>query len=240
MSQKIQKTSAVNLVYEKMIDAIQNSVWQIGYKIPSENELAQTYGVNRLTVRLALQKLSTMGLVETRVGEGSFVKKFQFSHYIKQAADFYMNDDMLTSVYDFRRLLEVECARLAILLSTKEEQEELYRLLQVWCTLLQQRKPYNRGESFIENLMEADLNFHSQVCVMSHNILYARTFVMARAAIKEHIRMLFNKRKVFISKKSAPFEYHKDTHVIIYESIIAKDFETCKAAYIEMLDSKII
>jgi hypothetical protein len=75
---------------------------------------------------------------------------------------------------------------------------------------------------------------------MSHNILYARTFVMARAAIKEHIRMLFNKRKVFISQKESPFEYYQDTHVIIYESIMAKDFETCKKAYIEMLDSKII
>ncbi|MDR0624248.1 MAG: GntR family transcriptional regulator [Treponema sp.] len=223
-----------------MVDNIRSGLWQIGYKIPSENELAQTYGVNRLTVRLALQKLSTMGLIETKVGEGSFVKKFRFSHYIDQAADFYINDEMLASVHDFRGLLEIECARLAIIHSTKEEKEELYRLLQIWWTFLQQRKPYNQGEKFVDDLMEADLNFHSQICVMSHNILYARTFVMARAAIKEHIRMLFKKRRVPLSKKKDSFEYHQDTHVIIYESIIAKDFELCKKAYIEMLDSKII
>lgn len=47
---------------------------EAGGKIPSENELAQQFGVSRVTVRNALQKLSALELLETRFGEGSFVR----------------------------------------------------------------------------------------------------------------------------------------------------------------------
>ncbi|MBO3752143.1 winged helix-turn-helix transcriptional regulator [Streptosporangiaceae bacterium NEAU-GS5] len=41
--------------------------------LPSDRRLAGHYGVNRLTVRAALARLRTWGLVETRPGKGSFV-----------------------------------------------------------------------------------------------------------------------------------------------------------------------
>ena len=49
---------------------------QAGERLPSENELAEMFNVSRITIRQALQKLSVLGLVETRFGEGSFVKTF--------------------------------------------------------------------------------------------------------------------------------------------------------------------
>lgn len=43
---------------------------------PSESDLADLFGVNRLTVRLALQKLNTLGILDTRVGDGTYVCAF--------------------------------------------------------------------------------------------------------------------------------------------------------------------
>ena len=39
---------------------IADGVWKTGDKIPSEGELAEIFGVNRLSVRMALQKLSAL------------------------------------------------------------------------------------------------------------------------------------------------------------------------------------
>ncbi len=44
-----------------------------GEKIPSENELCDTFGLSRQTVRHAISKLVEDGLVETRQGSGTFV-----------------------------------------------------------------------------------------------------------------------------------------------------------------------
>lgn len=44
-----------------------------GTQLPSEAELADSYGVNRLTVRQALAELSLAGLIKTVHGRGSFI-----------------------------------------------------------------------------------------------------------------------------------------------------------------------
>ena len=73
---KIRRLSVVDQVSDSIKQSLLDQVWKEGDKLPSEGELAEYYGVNRLSVRMALQKLSTLGLIETRVGEGSFVAHF--------------------------------------------------------------------------------------------------------------------------------------------------------------------
>ena len=71
---KIKKQSAADLVCEKMKELILRKEWNTGEKIPSEMELAESFGVNRLTVRIALQRLHTLGLLDIRVGDGTYVR----------------------------------------------------------------------------------------------------------------------------------------------------------------------
>ena len=68
---KITKKSAADLVCEKMKELIINKTWTAGEKIPTEMELSHNFGVNRLTVRIALQRLNTLGLLDIRVGDGT-------------------------------------------------------------------------------------------------------------------------------------------------------------------------
>ena len=113
-SLKIEKISAPDMVCEKIKEQIQSGVWRIYEKIPSENEMAGIFGVNRLTVRLALQKLNTLGIVETRVGDGTYVRSFDFDTLLQEISEFYISSEMLNDVSEFRMLLEIECARLAV------------------------------------------------------------------------------------------------------------------------------
>ena len=80
---RIKKVSASEQVCEAIQEQISGGVWRVGDKLPSESELAQKFGVNRLTVRMALQKLNALGIVETRTGSGTFVIEFDFEGYLK-------------------------------------------------------------------------------------------------------------------------------------------------------------
>lgn len=52
---------------------IENGEYIPGTSIPSENELAQTYGLNRLTVRSAIRALVNEGILKPIQGKGVFV-----------------------------------------------------------------------------------------------------------------------------------------------------------------------
>lgn len=56
-------------------EEIENAVWSPGQAIPSERELSTVYGLSRMTVRKALDRLVTDGLLYRVDGKGTFVSQ---------------------------------------------------------------------------------------------------------------------------------------------------------------------
>ena len=52
---------------------IEASKWRVGDRIPSERDLAVTFKVSRMTLRQAIQTLVDEGILERRVGSGTYV-----------------------------------------------------------------------------------------------------------------------------------------------------------------------
>lgn len=61
-------------VFETLKREIQSGRWKIGDRLPSEADLVQRFGHSRITVGRALRDLQSDGLVERRVGSGTFVR----------------------------------------------------------------------------------------------------------------------------------------------------------------------
>ena len=63
---------------DKIVNEIQNKIeskaLKVGELIPSEDEIGKKYGVSRVTVRLALNKLEAKNLIIKKQGLGTFVK----------------------------------------------------------------------------------------------------------------------------------------------------------------------
>jgi GntR family transcriptional regulator len=55
--------------------AIASGAWGLGSRIPSEDALCTRYGVSRMTVRHAVDRLANAGLLVRRQGVGTFVAK---------------------------------------------------------------------------------------------------------------------------------------------------------------------
>ncbi|MFD2729532.1 GntR family transcriptional regulator [Enterococcus camelliae] len=60
-------------IHDEMKRKIEENIWKIGDRIPSERELSIQFGVSRMTLRQAIQNLSDEGILERKVGSGTYV-----------------------------------------------------------------------------------------------------------------------------------------------------------------------
>jgi GntR family transcriptional regulator, arabinose operon transcriptional repressor len=68
-------------IYESIKEAISTGGYQTGQRLPSEAELGKTFATSRLTVNRALRELQLGGLIERRVGSGSYVSASKSTGY---------------------------------------------------------------------------------------------------------------------------------------------------------------
>ena len=69
------RTQLYYQLYDILHQDITNGVYQPGDMLPTENNLIDTFGVSRVTVRKAMDLLMNDGLIEKRRGQGTFVQK---------------------------------------------------------------------------------------------------------------------------------------------------------------------
>lgn len=60
-------------IHNQIRQAIEQGKWQVGDRIPAERILAEQFGVSRMTLRQAIQTLVDEGILDRRVGAGTFV-----------------------------------------------------------------------------------------------------------------------------------------------------------------------
>ncbi len=70
---------------DALIHHIQSRDLKPGDSIPSEAELTRHYGISRMTVRLAMQRLATEGLIRKVQGKGTFVAAPKISAALRGA-----------------------------------------------------------------------------------------------------------------------------------------------------------
>ena len=66
-------------VYLKIHDQIKTEIeegkWQVGDRLPSERELSEKFNVSRMTLRQAIQTLADEGILERKIGSGTYVAR---------------------------------------------------------------------------------------------------------------------------------------------------------------------
>ncbi|MCP3762486.1 GntR family transcriptional regulator [Domibacillus sp. A3M-37] len=95
-------------------EMIKTDRFQSGDKIPSERELSDRLSIGRSSVREALRALELLGLIETRRGEGTFLRDFKDHQLVPLIGTFIFDGDQnKEDVRDVKAILELGC--LAIL-----------------------------------------------------------------------------------------------------------------------------
>jgi GntR family transcriptional regulator, transcriptional repressor for pyruvate dehydrogenase complex len=99
-------------VVKQLREMISEDGLKPGDKIPSERELSERLKVGRSSVREALRALELLGLIETRRGEGTFIKDFHENQLVKLVSTFILQDDKSKQdVIDTMHLIEMDGLR---------------------------------------------------------------------------------------------------------------------------------
>ncbi len=165
---RIKTESLRSQVYVQLKSQLMEGVWKVGEKMPSENELCTSFGVSRVTVRAAIQQLEILGLVETRHGEGNFVRDFSTISAMDAfhpLIQINKNQDIIT-VLEYRKIIEKGAIGLAVPKITKKDidfLEETYRTM-VACT------------SEPEKHAHADHLFHYRIAQIAQNPIIMRVY----------------------------------------------------------------
>lgn len=182
----IKRVNVGEQVYQQLKELLINGEWAPGDRIPSENELADKFGVSRITVRQALQKLNALGLLETRLGEGSFVKVLDVGDSMNALIPtMYLGQDTALQVFEFREIIETECAKLAAKRATQEDIEDLKDILErmVKCKEALDLKGFGR----------ADLDFHFKVAQITKNLMIIKTNQILRDVLETSMEDVIDK-----------------------------------------------
>lgn len=187
---KIKKVSAADMVCSKMKDLVVKGEWAVGDKIPSESDLAESFGVNRLTVRIALQRLNALGILETRVGDGSYVRSFDFSNHIAEISDFFVNQKILHDTQEYRWIIQSAAVKLAVQRQTPEVLEKLRQCCQDFeeeVARYYSLKGSEQKRTSLEKTVDVGLQFHALLCELSDNELICLAFSICKAPIRKHM-----------------------------------------------------
>ena len=237
----IRNSSLSEQLFEILKEVLESGKYKEGDKLPSEAELAQKYAVSRLTVRAAIARLNALSYVETRVGEGTFVKPFNRDEFLQKVSSTLVKPEMLDDINDFRRLIDVECVRLAIL---NAADEELYRLKQAcddFNNYLNQIRDIN--EESKQELVERDYRFHLTICELSRNSLYPIVYMTFQEMIKQYIGTNIISRwryNTIGNSNNDVISLFSKGHIDLYNAIVSRDRAAAKRVMLSHLDYNVM
>ncbi len=203
-----QKESVADSTYHVLYQKIVTGEWSVGDKIPNEFELCDTFGVSRVSIRSAIQKMAALGMLDIRRGDGTYVKAFSLQDYLKQAVPFIIQSEDYSEIIQFREALESAAVKLIIKRYDTAEIAELEPLFRI------SNEAFSRHD--ISDYVEKDLQFHRHLCAISHNRIFLIMWDTFVQPLSETIRA--NATAIFESNSSVD-----DHHLFMIRAIQQKD-----------------
>jgi DNA-binding FadR family transcriptional regulator len=166
----------VGQVIDQLRAQVATGAWPVGTRIPTEPELASSLGVGRNTVREAIRALVHAGVLESRQGSGTYVRaETELSGVVRRR----VADATTRDVFEVRRALEVEAARLAAARRTEADIAALRAALDV-C-----EKTWRSGD--VAAFARADQEFHRLAIAASHNAVLVDLYAELGDAVQEGV-----------------------------------------------------
>jgi GntR family transcriptional repressor for pyruvate dehydrogenase complex len=210
-----------DVIYDQIIAQICNGVFPIGTRLPSEQQFARMFEVSRPTVRQAIKRLQADGMIESRQGSGHVVRRVPPSA-LPSAADNVSIANLL-QVYEARRALEGEIARLAALRASAEHLDRLR------IAMVEMRESHARGAL----RPDPDMAFHQAVADACGNLYLRELFRHLVGGIQSGIAIALSITRLGSAERS---QRVLDEHERIFEAICDRDGESASIAMRYHLD----
>jgi GntR family transcriptional repressor for pyruvate dehydrogenase complex len=158
------RTTLTADICRQMVNNLIRGTWAEGEKIPAERDLCHQLGVGRASLREALKALEIMGMIETRLGDGTYVcKRSDFFSRPLLWAIASGSEANVRELVEARTLIEVELAGLAAGRAKAGHLKLLSELLEHMV----------KSKASPRDFVQADVDFHLTIArAASNNILF--------------------------------------------------------------------
>jgi len=196
-----------------------DGTYPAGRPLPGERDLAKRFGVSRGSVRDAFRMLETIGLIETRHGQGTFPRELDVDRLVVPLASVLTHrHDLQDELLDVRRMFEPAVARVAALRATPDDLADLDRIVEA------QRRKVRGGRSTIVE----DTAFHAALARSTRNRVLMRLMETLNA-------LLVESRALTLKQKGRP-ERSIRGHETVVAAVRRGDAEAAALAMHEHID----
>jgi len=202
-------------VYEQIVERIFDGTLAEGDRLPSEHSFCRMFEVSRPVVREALARLRADGIIDSRQGSGSYVRRRpvrDLLHYGHAS-----NAAQLLRCFEFRIALEGEAAALA---ASRHSARDLRAIQNANDACNKAAKEGRLGK-------QEDLAFHMAIANASGNALFAETMEMLHDDIQDGMDTARNLSKTELKER---VRILRDEHGAVLEAIMDHDADRARVA----------
>jgi GntR family transcriptional repressor for pyruvate dehydrogenase complex len=168
-----------NKLYEQVADRLERLIvdeLKPGDKLPAERELALMFQVSRSSIRDAIRRLESMGLVESRQGAGTIVRDLSGASLMSPLASVLLKKRKLVGeLLEVREMFEPALAARA---ATHSSPEAIVRMEGI---LRRQGEKVGRGELTVEE----DAEFHYAIATAADNSVILKVLDVLMDLLRE-------------------------------------------------------
>jgi GntR family transcriptional repressor for pyruvate dehydrogenase complex len=150
---------------DQVTEALMNKVLAdefAGSQLPSEQAMAEGFGVSRTVVREAISRLKSEGLIQTRQGRGAFVRADRFDVPYRMDLN---SEDLVGSLLHIIELRQGLDAEIAFLAAERRKRDQMAAIRRALADI-------ERASKAGRDAVAEDLNFHLSIAKATGNPLF--------------------------------------------------------------------
>ena len=196
------RTTLTASAFEQLISYVVKGEWKAGDRIPPERELCQQLGIARTSLREALKAMELIGMLDSRVGDGTFVcPRSEFLSRPLLWAFTGTDHAELRDIMEAREFLERDLAGLAAERGSDAEIEAIGAAVNTM------RENIAEGKS----ILESDLAFHLTIATAAHNEVLRNAVQLLRNLLKQWLIL----KLLLPAVPSKVLKQHEDIYLAI-------------------------
>lgn len=213
-------------LYQRLVEDIEGQILsgqlQLGDKLPSERELAESFSVSRTAVREAVRALAEKGLVQSHAGRGTYVTdgasramRGSLGLLARISSESAGDDaDGIKSVIELREALEPQVAAHAARRASRDDVLALQQAVNDMETSIEMRR--------LDRYAQGDIHFHIVLAESTHNRLFP--------ALMESLVHLLQEQIALCTYVPGEVQIAQEEHRRILQAVMLHDEQAAKQA----------
>lgn len=201
-----------------------------GDQIESDRELAKKLGVGRSAVRESLKVLDVLGMIDIRLGQGTYISSRETNFFsIPLSWSLFLDGEQVDSILTVRSILEVKSAELAAGCTDKIKLDRLadnYKRMEDVFTNCDRE---SNTQAKLKETLSADIDFHTCIAECSGN----QIILSMLSTIRNFLQRVSGTGMVEADQIAAVLAEHRE----LYAAITSGDPEEAAASMKRHLDA---